>query len=197
MIIDLDRCIGCFSCTVACQALHAAPAETRRMDVHQIGPLGTFPGLTMHYLPVMCQHCRNPSCLEACPTGAIRKNVDGLVLIESDDCNGCGDCIDACPFQARYVNPQTLIAESCDLCMNCRPEDGQPFCAVSCATGAIRLCDIDQPDPISSEWLKNAEENRFQLDPDGGNIGPRTIYLMKRQPWAGWEKIATSFGKKS
>ncbi len=195
LIVDLDRCIGCHSCTVACLVAHTAPAGIRRIVVHKIGPFGSFPELAMHYLPVMCQHCRKPPCLEACPTGATRKNEDGRVLIDPDDCNGCGDCVEACPFGARYVNPERLVAESCDYCVDLTPEGGQPPCAATCAAGAIRLCDLDEPDPVSSRWLKDAGESRFRLASDGGDIGPRSVYLMKRQPWAGREKISAAFQK--
>lgn len=140
----------------------------------------------MYYLPVMCQHCENPPCLGACPTGAVHKNGDGLVLTGGDACNGCGDCVTACPFQARYVNPRRLVAESCDCCLDCRSEGGQPVCAETCAAGAIRLCDMDAPDPIASRWLEDAGAHRFHLNPEDGTVGPRTVYLMKRQPWAGW-----------
>ena len=185
LIVDLDRCIGCFSCTVACQVVHGASAETRRMDVHRVGPSGTFPELSMYYLPVMCQHCDNPPCLEACPNDAVYKNEDNLVLIEADDCNGCGECVGACPFQARYVNPQRAIAESCDCCLGIGLEADQPACASTCPAAAIRLCNLDSPDPVSSRWLENAGGSCFQMNPEDGNIGPRTLYLMKRQPWVG------------
>lgn len=196
LIVDLDRCIGCLSCTVACQVLHGAPAECRRMNVHRIGPFGAFPVLSMYFLPVMCQHCERPPCLDVCPTGATQKNGDGLVLVEEDDCNGCGDCVEACPFQARCVNPQRLLAESCDHCMGLMPEAGQPVCAATCAAGAIRLCNMENPDPVSSEWLETAGESRFRLDTEEGDVGPRTVYLMKRQPWAGWKGKAGSHDRK-
>ncbi len=190
MLIDLDRCVGCHSCTVACQTLHAAPPETRRMNLYQIGPFGVFPCLEMHYLPVMCQHCQDPPCVAACPTGATRKNEDGIVWVREADCTGCGECVTACPYQARYINPRTQMAESCNYCLDRELEDGQPFCARSCPAGALRLCDLDNLDPISAQWLQSAGENRFHLNDKGDSVGPRAIYILRRQPWAGREKIA-------
>jgi Fe-S-cluster-containing dehydrogenase component len=191
LVIDLDRCIGCHSCTVACQIEHAAPARSLRMRVYQIGPFGAFPLLQMHYLPVMCQHCQNPPCLEACPTGATRQNDEGLVWVNKDDCIGCGACVDACPFKARYVHPASQIAEACDQCRERDLPDGQPVCATSCSTHAIRLCNIEFPDPISAQWLKKASAKRYEILPGHDAVGTRSIYLLQRQPWAGWEKIKT------
>lgn len=186
MLIDLDRCVGCVSCTVACQELHSTPAWSKRMTVHQVGPFGDFPELAMYFLPVMCQHCQDPPCLEACPTGATKKDENGLVWIDEEECTGCGDCVEVCPFHARFVNPETELAESCDLCSDRELTDGQPFCARSCPAGAIRLYDPDRPDPESARLLESAGENCYSLAGSRQPAGPVIVYLLRRQAWHGW-----------
>ena len=102
MVIDVNRCVGCQSCTIACKHTNDTPpgVQWRRvLDVEQ----GEFPDVERVFLVVGCQHCAEPSCVPVCPTGATRQRDDGLVTMDYDLCIGCGYCAVACPYQARTI----------------------------------------------------------------------------------------------
>ena len=102
MVIDLNRCVGCQTCTIACKhANDTTPGvQWRRvLDVEQ----GTFPDVERFFLVVGCQHCADPPCVPVCPTGATRQREDGLVTMDYDVCIGCANCAVSCPYQARTI----------------------------------------------------------------------------------------------
>jgi len=102
MVIDLNRCVGCQTCTIACKhANDTTPGvQWRRvLDVEQ----GTFPDVERLFLVTGCQHCAEPPCVPVCPTGATRQREDGLVTIDYDVCIGCAYCAVSCPYQARTI----------------------------------------------------------------------------------------------
>lgn len=102
MVIDLNRCVGCQTCTAACKHYNDTTpgVQWRRvLDVEH----GTFPDVQRLFLVVGCQHCANPPCVPVCPTGATRQRDDGLVTMDYDQCLGCASCVVACPYQARTV----------------------------------------------------------------------------------------------
>lgn len=102
MIVDLNRCVGCQACTIACKHANATPpgVQWRRvLDVEQ----GSFPDVERLFLVVGCQHCDKPPCVPVCPTGATRQRADGLVTMDYDLCIGCASCAVACPYQARTI----------------------------------------------------------------------------------------------
>lgn len=102
MTIDLNRCVGCQACTIACKHANATPpgVQWRRViDVEQ----GKFPDVERVFMVVGCQHCAEPPCVPVCPTGATRQREDGLVTMDYDRCIGCGSCAVACPYQARTI----------------------------------------------------------------------------------------------
>ena len=102
MVIDLNRCVGCQTCTIACKhANDLVPGVQWRsvLDVEQ----GEFPDVERLFLVVGCQHCADPPCVPVCPTGATRQRADGLVTMDYDLCIGCGYCAVACPYQARTI----------------------------------------------------------------------------------------------
>jgi len=102
MVIDLNRCVGCQTCTIACKhANDTSPGvQWRRvLDVEQ----GTFPDVERLFLVVGCQHCADPPCVPVCPTGATRQRADGLVTMNYDVCIGCANCAVSCPYQARTI----------------------------------------------------------------------------------------------
>lgn len=102
MVVDLNRCVGCQTCTIACKHANDTPpgVQWRRvLDVEQ----GTFPDVERLFLVVGCQHCAEPPCVPVCPTGATGQRADGLVTMDYDTCIGCGYCAVACPYQARTI----------------------------------------------------------------------------------------------
>ncbi len=102
MVIDLNRCVGCQTCTMACKHVNDTQPEVQWRSVIDV-EVGTFPDVQRLFMPVGCQHCAEPPCVPVCPTGATRKRHDGLVTIDYDQCIGCGSCAVACPYQARTL----------------------------------------------------------------------------------------------
>ena len=90
LVIDLDRCSGCDSCVSACKHENQMGLGVVRNHVSAVGPVGTFPDIEMYWLPMQCQQCENPGCIEVCPTGAsYRDEETGVVLVNAEDCIGC------------------------------------------------------------------------------------------------------------
>ena len=98
--------------------------------------------LSMMYLPRICNHCANPSCVAACPSGALyKRGEDGIVLINQEVCRGWRNCVAACPYKKVYYNWKTGKSEKCILCYP-RVETGQaPACFHSCV-GRIRYMGV-------------------------------------------------------
>ena len=104
-VIDLDRCIGCHGCQISCKMENGVGLGACRNEVKDIGPTGTYPDIQLYFLPAMCQHCDNPSCVAVCPTGACHlEPEDGVVRIDRDVCIGCRSCESACPYQVNTFN---------------------------------------------------------------------------------------------
>ena len=103
MVIDLKRCIGCYACMVSCKQAHALPPNVFWSRV-LVSETGTYPTVTKHILPVLCNHCKDAACIEVCPTGATQKREDGIVWVDAEKCVGCRYCLVACPYQMRTYN---------------------------------------------------------------------------------------------
>jgi phenylacetyl-CoA:acceptor oxidoreductase 27-kDa subunit len=102
MVIDLRRCVGCQTCTIACKQENGLPAGTVWRFVADI-EIGEYPNVRRLFLPMQCMHCAEPPCVPVCPTGASRQRADGIVWVRYDDCVGCGYCAMACPYHARHL----------------------------------------------------------------------------------------------
>ncbi len=92
----------------------------------------------MFYLPRICEHCLNPSCMASCPSGAIYKRVeDGIVLVDQDKCRGWRQCVTGCPYKKIYFNHKTGKAEKCTMCYP-RVEIGLPTVCSETCVGRLR-----------------------------------------------------------
>jgi len=97
-----------------------------------------FENTFMFYLPRICEHCLNPSCVSACPSGAMYKRAeDGIVLVDQDDCRGWRMCVSACPYKKVYFNHKTNKAEKCTLCYPLIEQGKPTICSETCV-GRLR-----------------------------------------------------------
>lgn len=96
----------------------------------------------MFYLPRICEHCLNPACVSACPSGAMYKRTeDGIVLVDQDKCRGWRMCVSACPYKKVYFNHKTGKAEKCTLCYP-RLEAGLPTVCSETCVGRLRYLGV-------------------------------------------------------
>ena len=108
IVTDLNRCVGCLACAVACKAVNDVPIGSFWNKVLRIGPNASIQGAQdadsyLYFLPVQCQHCADPECVKVCPTGASHKLEDGTVQVDKSKCIGCQFCAMACPYNVRYL----------------------------------------------------------------------------------------------
>jgi phenylacetyl-CoA:acceptor oxidoreductase subunit 1 len=101
MIADLERCVGCQTCTAACRHANATSPAVQWRKVLDV-EAGSFPNVNRTFVPVGCQHCADPPCMHVCPSTATRQRADGIVTIDYNICIGCAYCDVACPYQARF-----------------------------------------------------------------------------------------------
>jgi Fe-S-cluster-containing dehydrogenase component len=109
MVADLNRCVGCQTCTTACKHANATAPGVQWRRVLDI-EAGEFPDVRRAFVPVGCMHCDEPACVEVCPSTASRRRDDGIVTIDYDLCIGCAYCAVACPYQARFKVEQPRYA---------------------------------------------------------------------------------------
>ncbi|GEM_PF-2782514 len=137
-LFNLDRCIGCRSCEIACKMEKELPAGSiRPMRVIELGPEKAGERLRYDFVPMNCFHCGSAPCAEACPTGAMQKRQDGIVFVDAEACIGCKQCIKACPFGAPQYDSATGKVVKCDLCMHRVDAGLEPACVAKCPTRAI------------------------------------------------------------
>jgi phenylacetyl-CoA:acceptor oxidoreductase subunit 1 len=101
MVADLERCVGCQTCTAACRHANATSPAVQWRKVLDIES-GSYPNVSRTFVPTGCQHCADPPCMHVCPSTATRRRADGIVTIDYDICIGCAYCDVACPYQARF-----------------------------------------------------------------------------------------------
>lgn len=200
MVIDLETCVGCHSCTIACKVSNGTPPGVHFASVieHEVG---TYPNARREFLPVLCNHCEDAPCVDVCPTGASYKRADGIVAVHSDICIGCRACDTACPYGHRhYIEPGALrtgyfndgltkfeelkyerwtdgTVSKCDFCMERTDQGLQPACVETCPPISRHFGDLSDPDSNVSRLLRERES--FTLLPEAGTE-PRVSYLKPR-----------------
>ncbi|MCI9262463.1 4Fe-4S dicluster domain-containing protein [Adlercreutzia equolifaciens] len=191
LVVNLDRCSGCDGCVVACKMENKINLGEYWNRVVTVGPTGTHPDIEMYWLPVQCQQCEHPSCVEVCPTGASYRDPEtDVVLVNKEKCIGCKYCMMACPYGVRSFNEDERVVEKCTLCSH-RTADGSglPNCVVCCATGARFYGDLDDPNSDVSKELAKYSDDCIHTLPDNAGTGPITRYILSPKI-AAWKELA-------
>jgi len=141
---DSASCSGCKACQVACKDKHDLEVGRLWRRVYEICGGGWMPkrqawenDVFAYHLSISCNHCARPVCVEACPTGAMKKRADGIVSIDEGDCVGCGYCAMACPYDAPQMNASTGTMTKCDFCSDEVAQAKPPACVAACPMRAL------------------------------------------------------------
>ena len=177
IIVNVDRCAGCFACAVACKEENqVAPGifwEKIKRDENVRDNV-------INWFRMSCMHCDDPACMKVCPMKAIHKGPHGEVLVDQQKCIGCKMCANACPYDVPVFNTegrtsyfgdkQPLVvrpakphtertpgkAEHCTLCTHRLAEGRLPACVENCSTKALTLVDYDSKDPEVQALIKRS-----------------------------------------
>jgi phenylacetyl-CoA:acceptor oxidoreductase subunit 1 len=209
MVADIDRCVGCQTCTAACKHANATSPAVQWRKVLDI-EAGSYPNVTRTFVPVGCQHCEDPPCMHVCPSTATRRRPDGIVTIDYDICIGCAYCDVACPYQARFKidapgfaygrtamqheiereDPRRLgVAQKCTFCSD-RIDFGlanglrpgvDPQATPACVNACIAdaLHFGDLDDPASNVSRLLQEQKHFRMHEEIGTE-PRFYYVYEK-----------------
>lgn len=154
---DMNACIGCHSCEVACAEQNGLPHGTAWRRVGEVEG-GEHPFTRRYHLSMSCNHCLEPACLHGCPTNAYEKLANGIVAHHAEDCVGCEYCTWNCPYSVPAFQPDRRIVTKCDMCMP-RLEAGMtPACVSACPTHAITIEKVDTADWRAHHESANAPE---------------------------------------
>jgi Fe-S-cluster-containing dehydrogenase component len=149
LLIDVDKCVGCYACEVACKQENGLDLSSRWCLVTRVGPRKIQDSLHMDFVTGVCIHCDVPACSLVCPTGAIFKREDGIVIICEEKCTGCGLCVHGCPYGVIYQSKEGTIPGKCSLCVDRVDQGLEPSCVQHCISGSLQFVDREGLDEIT------------------------------------------------
>jgi anaerobic dimethyl sulfoxide reductase subunit B (iron-sulfur subunit) len=150
--VDINKCSGCKACQIACKDRSNLPVGVRWRRVFQyeggewVDQNGQMIPSSVYTYSVSsaCMHCKKPICMDVCPTSAISKRDDGIVLINADMCIGCRYCSWACPYGAPQFNEELNVMTKCDMCHDLVDKGERPACVESCPYRAMDFGPLDE-----------------------------------------------------
>ncbi len=148
MVIDVEKCENCNNCFLACKDEHvdndwegvtlAQPTHGHRWMNILRKEQGTFPNISVAYLPKPCYHCTDAPCVQKSTNGEITRREDGIVLIDPHRARGKKELVKACPHGAIFWNETTQTPQKCTLCAHLLDDGWKvPRCVQACPTGAL------------------------------------------------------------
>lgn len=173
-LLDLNRCVGCGACVVACRIENKLPVGVAWRRILTLNARRAPGGPTYHF-SLACHHCEDPPCARACPSGALVKGPDGIVKLREELCLGCRYCEMACPFGAPAFYTLRGVMTKCHLCSPRQDRGLEPACTQACPTGALRFAPEAEtaPEPFQVP-------TRIPGFQDPGGAGPKMMMAPPR-----------------
>ena len=192
MVIDLNRCVRCRTCYVACKREHKILAHPRdEKHPHEYYRLryvewewGRYPMIKRSFIPFHCVQCDEPICIAFCPTEAITLGKHRIIRIDRERCNGCGVCAAVCPYGALSIDHENK-ADGCDFCADRLDAGSMPVCVEMCPAGARAFGDLDDSNSTVSKILKSGRAKSLVLK---GAKHSRVFYVPSPNE-AGWNEL--------
>ncbi|CAN5488218.1 formate dehydrogenase subunit beta [soil metagenome] len=200
-LVDIDLCIGCKACEVACKEWNDLPAEetsgtTNSYQSHVDLTASTWDLMRFNEIELQggdlawlirkdsCLHCEEPGCLEACPApGAIVQYENGIVDFNQENCIGCQYCVAGCPFDIPRFDPASKKVYKCTLCIDRVSNGLEPACVKACPTGSIRFGTKEEMTIYGNEKVAKLKDRGFSdallYDPAGVG-GLHMTYVVPR-----------------
>ncbi len=163
---DQTRCVGCYTCSVACKDWHDIPAGRANWMKVTCLEEGIFPHVFVSCLTRPCYHCEDAPCVESCPVDSITKREeDGIVVVDQDACLGeadCGVCREACPYGApQFYDEENSRMQKCDLCLDRWQEGKKPICVEGCP---LRALDAGPMNELIEKYGESRDAAGFRYD---------------------------------
>ena len=159
IIVDVDKCIGCHTCELACAMAHSESGDLELMVLKGERPRYRLRVETTGSKPtvVTCQHGEDAECIEACEFDAVKRLSPGRpVLVDNEACTACRKCVKACPYGMIEIQRGKKYVVKCDLCIERQAQHLEPACVASCPTKALSLGDDE---PVSGDKGRTATQS--------------------------------------
>lgn len=184
MVIDVDKCIGCYNCFLACRDEHAgndypgytAPQPMSGGNWIKVNEVerGRYPHVKVDHVPVLCSHCTEAACVKLDQTGAIYRRADGIVLIDPEKAKGNKDLVKTCPYRRIEWNEELSLPQKCTFCAHMLDAgEPEPRCVESCPSGALVFGDLDDP---ASAVSRLVAAGATELLNSGYGMGEKVTY---------------------
>ena len=185
MIIDLNKCIGCYNCFIACKDEYCGndhpPYSLSQPMTGQFWmkivekERGKFPKIKVSYTPVPCMHCKKAKCIEMSDSGAIYRRPDGIIIIDPEKASGQRDIVNTCPYRVIYWNEEKNIPQKCTFCAHLLDRGWkEPRCVEACPTGALAFGDLDDPESNVSKLVASGKVESIHPE---FNLEDKVLYI--------------------
>ncbi len=188
LLYDSSKCIGCRHCEEGCRKENNLPLkrELGQLSKTSWTAIKSTPDSNGRnlFLKLQCMHCTDASCVAVCPTGAAAHHGESVV-IDQDQCIGCGYCIEACPFGVPHKDPPPGATQKCTFCFDPVKSAAEPCCAKACPIGATTFgvrTDLMATAKTRVQKLAKSDWPEAQLYGENELGGLNVIYILLKPP---------------